>query len=337
VSARTAIEDSLNVPTARLALQVGLKRIVQMARALGITSPLQAVPALSLGAFEVSPIELATVYATFANGGIRPSIHGVDAVIGPGGEPVAGSALPEPTQALAPSTVYLMTSVLQGVLNHGTATAVRNTLSDPLAGKTGTTNGRRDSWFAGFAPTRTTLVWVGYDDNSETRLSGARAALPIWSKFMLAVRPPGGYGNFASPSGTTTATVDPETGELATDRCPKVMTEVFLLGTCRPSSAICIPACSVRRSTLPRSSRRDRSSLRPRISGGAASRPGSRRSSATSRRTNARRTARRLNAAIGERSADSAAAFPVELLERIAAQPQQRGAQLLPQSGFEAR
>ncbi len=230
VSARTAIEDSLNVPTARLALQVGLKRIVQMARALGITSPLQAVPALSLGAFEVSPVELATVYATFANGGVRPSIHGVEAVIGPGGEPVPGAALPEPVQALAPSTVYLVTSVLQGVLNHGTATAVRSTLNDPLAGKTGTTNGRRDSWFAGFAPSRTTLVWVGYDDNSETRLSGARAALPIWSKFMLGVRPPGGYSNFSTPSGVTTATIDPETGELATDRCPKVMTEVFLLG-----------------------------------------------------------------------------------------------------------
>ncbi len=230
VSARTAIEDSLNVPTARLAMQVGLKRIVEVARALGITSPLQAVPALSLGAFEVSPVELATVYATLANGGRRPPVHAVESVIGPDGSRLRGTPLPEVQAALSPSTVYLVTSVLQGVLDHGTATAVRNTLQDPLAGKTGTTNGRRDSWFAGFSPERATLVWVGYDDNSETRLSGARAAVPIWSKFMLAVRPPGGYSNFRTPDGVTTATIDPETGQLATDRCPKVMTEVFLLG-----------------------------------------------------------------------------------------------------------
>jgi hypothetical protein len=148
-----------------------------MARLLGITSPLQAVPALSLGAFEVSPIELATVYATFANGGIRPSIHGVDAVIGPGGEPVAGSALPEPTQALAASTVYLMTSVLQGVLNHGTATAVRNTLSDPLAARpappmAGATAGSR-------ASRRRGRRWSGWATTAiGDPLSGARASHP---------------------------------------------------------------------------------------------------------------------------------------------------------------
>ncbi|MEO8502602.1 MAG: PBP1A family penicillin-binding protein [Acidobacteriota bacterium] len=230
VSARTAIEDSLNVPTARLAMQVGLKRIVEVARGLGVTSPLQAVPALSLGAFEVSPIELATVYATLANGGVRPNVHGVEAVLAQGGSPLTVTPFPDPVAVLSPSTVYLVTSVLQGVLNHGTATSVRNSLQDPLAGKTGTTNGRRDSWFAGYAPTRATLVWVGYDDNSETRLSGARAAVPIWSKFMLAVRPPGGYENFSTPPGITTATIDPETGELATERCPKVMTEFFLVG-----------------------------------------------------------------------------------------------------------
>lgn len=230
VSARTAIEDSLNVPTARLAMQVGLPRIMEVARALGVTSPLLPVPALALGAFEVSPVELATIYATLANRGVRPPVHGIDAVLLPDGSPLPGRSLPEPVAALSPSTVYLVTSVLQGVLDHGTATAVRATLQDPLAGKTGTTNGRRDSWFAGFSPDRTTLVWLGYDDNSETKLSGARAAVPIWSKFMLAVRPPGGYTNFETPPGVTTATIDPETGQLATERCPKVMTEVFLEG-----------------------------------------------------------------------------------------------------------
>ena len=159
-------------------MQVGLKRIVEVARGLGITSPLQAVPALSLGAFEVSPVELATLYATLANGGVRPPVHGVDAVLAQGGSPLTAMPLPEPVVALSPSTVYLVTSVLQGVLNHGTATSVRNSLQDPLAGKTGTTNRRRDSWVARYAPASATPVWVAYQAKPATRLPGDRAAVP---------------------------------------------------------------------------------------------------------------------------------------------------------------
>jgi membrane peptidoglycan carboxypeptidase len=100
----------------------------------------------------------------------------------------------------------------------------------PLAGKTGTTNDRRDSWFAGYSPDRTTVVWVGYDDNSSTSLSGSRAAVPLWARFTAAVEPPGGYRNFAQPAGVTTATIDPTTGLLATDACPYRITEVYPRG-----------------------------------------------------------------------------------------------------------
>jgi membrane peptidoglycan carboxypeptidase len=103
-------------------------------------------------------------------------------------------------------------------------------VTGPLAGKTGTTNDRRDSWFAGYSPDRTTVVWVGYDDNSSTSLSGSRAGVPIWAKFVQAVRPPGGYRNFEQPAGVTTATIDPTTGLLATDACPYRITEVFPRG-----------------------------------------------------------------------------------------------------------
>ncbi|MEM7481718.1 MAG: PBP1A family penicillin-binding protein [Acidobacteriota bacterium] len=229
VSVRTAVERSLNVPTARLALQVGLKPIIEVARGLGVTAPLDPVPSLALGAFEVSPVEMATVYATFAAGGKRPPVHGLAAILDPSGEPMLGEPLPAPEQVISPEGAYLMTSVLQGVFDRGTARVTRDWgLTDRLAGKTGTSNGRRDSWFAGYAPNRATAVWVGYDDNSKTRMSGGRAALPIWARFTVRVRPSGGYSTFRQPAGVVTAVVDPESGGLATDRCPLVETEVFL-------------------------------------------------------------------------------------------------------------
>jgi penicillin-binding protein 1B len=231
VTVRTAMEDSLNAATARLGLQVGLTRVVEMARRLGIDAPLQPVPSIALGAFEVTPLDLSQVYATFAAGGVRPPVHALDAVLDPLGRPLDGQELPARERVLAPETAFLMTSVLQGVVDHGTAAAARRMGVDgPLAGKTGTTNGRRDSWFAGYSPDRVSVVWVGYDDNSSTSLSGSRAAVPIWARFVEAVEPPGGYRNFAQPAGITTATIDPTTGLLATDACPRRITEVFPRG-----------------------------------------------------------------------------------------------------------
>ena len=228
---RTAVERSRNVPTVRLALRVGLEDIVSMARKMGITTPLRPLPSLALGAFEVTPLEMASVYATLANGGLRQPVHGLRGVLLKDGQVSAGRPLPAPERVLSPESAYLLTSVLQGVFERGTARRARQDgLKEPLAGKTGTTNGRRDSWFAGFSGDRAAVVWVGYDDNAATRLSGARAALPIWSRFMVKVRPPGGFAIVRQPPGVVTASVDPETGELASDRCPASITEVFLSG-----------------------------------------------------------------------------------------------------------
>jgi penicillin-binding protein 1B len=231
VTVRTALEQSFNVATARMALQVGLPRVVEVAHALGVGARLEPVPALALGAFEVSPVELATVYATFAAGGERPPVHGLAAVVDPRGRPLAGRPPPPRARAVSAETAYLLTSVLEGVLDRGTASVVRRWgLEEVLAGKTGTTNGRRDNWFAGYSPDRATVVWVGYDDNSKTRFSGSRAALPIWVRFTARVRPAGGYPTFPQPPGIVTAVVDPESGELATDACPQALTEVFRAG-----------------------------------------------------------------------------------------------------------
>ena len=232
VSARTALEKSLNVPTARLALDVGLERVVKQARAMGIDSQLHPYPALALGAFEVTPLELASVYAVLAGEGVKRETFGLRGMLDPAGEVLEGKELAEPTRALSAQSTFLVTSLLQGVLDRGTAASVRTQgLMDPLAGKTGTTNDRRDSWFAGYSPDRVSLVWVGYDDNSSTRLSGSRAALPIWANFTWKVRPAGGYTVFGQPEGVTSAVIDSQTGLLATDECPQVLTEVFVEGT----------------------------------------------------------------------------------------------------------
>lgn len=231
VTVRTAVEESLNVATARMALQVGLERVVEMARDLGVETPMQPVPAIALGAFEVTPLQLATVYATFAAGGERPPVHALDAVLDPRGRAVDGEELPEPERVISPETAYLITSVLQGVLDRGTGVSARRQgVRGPLAGKTGTSNDRRDSWFSGYSPHRVSTVWVGYDDNRATSLSGARAALPIWSRFTMAVVPRGGYPVFSQPPGIATAVIDPTTGLLATDDCPVTLTEVYPAG-----------------------------------------------------------------------------------------------------------
>ncbi|MCB1054158.1 MAG: transglycosylase domain-containing protein, partial [Acidobacteria bacterium] len=231
MSVRTAVERSRNVPTVRVALRVGLKRIVEMARGMGVSARLEPLPSLALGAFEVTPLEMTSVYGTLAAGGRRPQIHGVEAVFDAAGVALPGQPLPEREQILSPQSAYLLTSVLQGVFERGTAQRARQDgFRDPLAGKTGTTNDRRDSWFGGYSRDTATVVWVGYDDNSPTHLSGTRAALPIWARFEQKVRPPGGYGTFQLPPGISTAVIDPESGELATDECPEVITEVFLTG-----------------------------------------------------------------------------------------------------------
>jgi penicillin-binding protein 1B len=227
VTVRTALEHSYNPATARLALQVGIPKIVKLAHALGILQAMQPFPAVALGATAVAPVELATVYASLAAGGVRPAVHGLLAVVDGHGKAVAGAPLPDPERVLSPQTDYLVTSLLLGVLERGTGAGAAPQLRGRLAGKTGTTNDRRDSWFGGYAPERATVVWVGYDDNSVTRLSGARAALPIWSRFTVAVAPPGGYSTFQQPPGISTALIDPESGELATEYCPQVFTEVF--------------------------------------------------------------------------------------------------------------
>jgi penicillin-binding protein 1B len=248
VTARTAVEQSYNLPTIRLALATGLSKIVDAAKLLGIAAGLKPVPSVAIGAFEVAPVELVTAYAAFANGGVRPAAKMLDAVLAVDGSPLASTDAMAAKPALSPQTAFLVTTLLQGVVDYGTGRSVRGLgLRDPVAGKTGTSNSRRDNWFVGYGPERATVVWVGFDDDSPTPFSGSKAALPVWTKFMLAVRPAAGYSRFVPPSGIRVVLIDPVTGELATERCPEVLSEAF------PAARVPLVVCHLHggRLTLP--------------------------------------------------------------------------------------
>ena len=233
VTVRRALEKSLNSAAVRVGQAVGFPAVVDAARALGVESPLTPVPALALGAFEVTPLELARAYVAFANAGVRP--RGPTALLGAyeGNGTAVDLDTPDPESPMTPAEAYLMTSLLEGVVNSGTAASAR-ALGVPgaLAGKTGTTNDGRDAWFVGYSPTLLTLVWVGFDANEPHGLSGSEGALPIWSDFMkqaLELYPT--VAAFPVPPGIAFAEVDTTNGRLANRYCPAVAKETFIAGT----------------------------------------------------------------------------------------------------------
>jgi penicillin-binding protein 1B len=226
ITARTALEQSVNVPAVRMAAAAGLGRIAALAHEMGLAKEPQRTPAMALGAVEASPREAAEIYSTLATLGWRPASHALLAVRDRAGKLVRGEQLPDPLRVLTPQSAYMVTSMLQGALDHGTGSGARRRgVRGALAGKTGTTSDRRDSWFAGYSPERVSIVWVGYDDDAPTDLSGASAAVPLWSRFMVAVAPGGGYSDFVPPPGMVDVTIDPTTGLLAGQGCPRRVRE----------------------------------------------------------------------------------------------------------------
>jgi penicillin-binding protein 1B len=184
VTVRRALENSLNSATARVAQDVGINRIRDLARRLGIESSLPAVPALSLGAAEVTPLEVAVAYATLANGGVRARPLAVKHVMDQNTKVLENRNV-RVEQVISPQIAYAMNNLLKGVLDRGTGTAARRLgFTRPAAGKTGTTNDYKDAWFVGYTPDLLAVVWVGFDGPTKIGLSGAEAALPIWTDFM---------------------------------------------------------------------------------------------------------------------------------------------------------
>lgn len=229
VSLRKALAKSLNAATARIAQEVGLEPARQMAVRLGFTSPLPAYPSLALGAAEVTPLEVALAYSTLANQGISTLPETIKWITTRTGEMIEQRPMTV-EQRIHPNDAYVLTHLLEGVMEQGTgAGARRRGFVHPAAGKTGTTNDYGDAWFAGYTPDLLTVVWVGFDRRTSLELPGAQAALPIWTEFMKRAAI-GTVAAFAAPPGVTLVAVDQETGLRATPSCPKVIQEAFPKG-----------------------------------------------------------------------------------------------------------
>jgi penicillin-binding protein 1B len=232
VSIRRALEQSLNAATIRVAQEIGLGNVIETARALGITSPLQPVPAMALGAFEVTPLELARAYAALADGGTRPAALTTLVAVDQAEDGSPAVLETRSARVLAPAESYLMTSLLQGVMTAGTGAAARDLgATGSVAGKTGTTNDGRDAWFVGYTPTMLALVWVGFDGADAHGLSAAQAALPIWADFMRQALDAYPAPTFEVPAGISVVRIDAGNGKQATQYCPVATREVFLAGS----------------------------------------------------------------------------------------------------------
>ncbi len=241
VTLRRALEESINLPTVMLLNQIGYERTVELARRLGLRSKLYAYPSLALGTSEVSLMDLTAAYGVFPAGGILSTPRYYSEVLDREGN-VLEEVKPLNREVLRGDVAAVMVSMMQGVIERGTATSAMRP-NTPLAGKTGTTDDYTDAWFVGYGPSIVIGVWVGHDRKVTLgpQETGARAALPIWSRVMddYIERHPG--GEFPSASGVVTLPVDRNTGLRVAPElgCEVVITETFLRGSeiARPCTA----------------------------------------------------------------------------------------------------
>ncbi|MGC2173324.1 MAG: PBP1A family penicillin-binding protein [Candidatus Sulfotelmatobacter sp.] len=231
VNLRYALAMSLNNATVKVAEEAGYDKVAALARSAGITS-VQPTPAMALGSYDASPLEMAAAYTSFANGGTRLSPILVNSVRNAEGDVLANFKTDQ-RQVLDPRIAYVMTTMLEGVINNGlgyTAVRLRGFML-PAAGKTGSSH---DGWFAGYTSNLLCVVWVGYDDYSNLRLSGAETAAPIWTEFMKRASALPQYSamkDFAQPSGVVDVQLDKLTNRLATPNCPDDYEAAFVTGT----------------------------------------------------------------------------------------------------------
>jgi penicillin-binding protein 1B len=230
VTLRYALAESLNNATVQVAQEVGYDKVAALARAAGITS-VKPTPAMALGAYDATPLEMASAYTVFANDGVRLSPLLVNSVRNAKGDVIVNFTA-DRQQVLDPRVAFVMTDMMQGVMNSGTAYVVRQRgFMAPAAGKTGTSH---DGWFAGYTSNLLCIVWVGFDDYSDIRLSGAQTAAPIWAEFMkkaITLRDYSDVKYFQQPSGVVDVQLDKATNRLATPSCPETYSAAFIAGT----------------------------------------------------------------------------------------------------------
>ena len=232
---RRALELSFNATAVKLQQLVSGEAVVETARRFGISSDLHPYASLALGSIEVRLIDLVRAYAGIANLGEVVEPYFIAEIYDRDGK-LKERAFPTTTRAAAAPVTYITSHVLRGVIQRGTGISAR-WLDANLAGKTGTTDDYTDAWFVGFSPRITVGVWVGHDLKTSIgkRMTGARAALPIWKQFMgvylETLDEEARKEDFAVPAGTVFSTVDWYTGLRAVPDCPKVVLEAFLDGT----------------------------------------------------------------------------------------------------------
>ncbi|MBZ5617953.1 MAG: transglycosylase domain-containing protein [Acidobacteriia bacterium] len=232
ITLREALAHSLNIPAVKVAEMVGYDAVVDMANRAGMNYKLHPTPSVALGAYDITPLEAAAAYSMFANQGhyVKPDF--LTQVRAPDGKTPYQEKL-ETKQVLDPRVAYLMTSLMEEVLRSGVASDVRTRygFNVPAAAATGSS---RDGWFAGYTSELLCLVWVGFEDNRDLDLEGARSAAPIWMEFMkraLQYREYRDTKPFAGPDGIVSIDIDPLSGMPATTACPKTRKEVYIAGT----------------------------------------------------------------------------------------------------------
>jgi penicillin-binding protein 1B len=220
ITLKTALAKSSNVAAVEIALESGLNKVATTAEKLGLNRP-EAYPSMALGTEEITPLQLAAAYASFASGGKRVEPVFVSQVVSGEGNLVyknkdAGA------QVVSPQTAYMITDMLGAVVERGTARAAKDSLGKDVAfvGKTGSS---KDGWFVGYTPNLVCVVWIGFDENKDIGFTGGEVALPVWVDFMkkaTEARPEFGGSAFPMPKGLMEVTIDPETGMLADEHCP---------------------------------------------------------------------------------------------------------------------
>lgn len=238
VALRTALANSYNVATARLGLDLGVPSVLDNVHRLGVEQTLPPYASSLLGAVELSPFGVAQMYQAFASGGFRVPLRAIREVVTADGKPLTRYSI-EVEQAVDPAAAYLLTHALQSVVRDGTGQGLKNYLPPALAlaGKTGTTDDLRDSWFAGYSGDRVAVVWVGYDDNRPSGLTGSSGAMTVWGQMMAALDPE----PLAPPAPENIEMVWIETasGLRADKDCPGVVELPFIRGSAPEQTAPC--------------------------------------------------------------------------------------------------
>lgn len=232
------LANSYNLSTAKLGLEVGVPNVLKTVARLGVNREWPAYPSMLLGAGSLTPVEVSSMYQTLANGGFNTPLRGIRSVLTAEGEPLKRYPF-QIQQRFDSGAIYLVQNAMQRVMREGTGRSAYNYLPAALnvAGKTGTSNDSRDSWFAGFSQDLLAVVWMGRDDNGATPLTGATGALQVWSDFMRRADPM--PLDMPMPENVTISWIDAYTGEGSAEGCPNSVQMPYIRG----SEPVPGPAC----------------------------------------------------------------------------------------------